>query len=475
MLNTSSKLAIKSYLGPFAITFVIFMFILIMQGFWLYIDELIGKGLGFWIIAEFLLYTSAGLVEYALPLTILLSSTMMYGNLAEHNELVAFKSTGVSFLRTTKPLVVIVLLVSITAFYFSNNISPMAQFKMQVLRADILNTKPTVAIKENQFYSQIDGLSIRVGKKHDDVIEDVTIYQYPLSGDGNKKRLVSKSPNRVEKKTILAERGKMNIDKKNGVIRLELENGEIYEEIDETAFKDVRFPYQRYKFKKTSISIPLSGFNLVRSSENEYGKYYKYFTLNQLGDEIDSTKNEINAIQKKLNTSINTRLSDTSKTTTSIANYAFNKLSKPVQKRDVKHSIEKMRSTLSLIASRKLILEGLERNLRQINIERHKKFVLSLSCILLFFIGAPMGAIVKRGGLGMPIVITVVFFILYFILTTAGQNMAVEGVLPISLSLWLSSIVLFPIAVFLTIKGNNDSKIFDKDFYLRLFKLKKVD
>lgn len=447
------------------------MFILIMQGFWLYIDELIGKGLGLMIIAEFLLYTSAGLVEYALPLTILLSSTMMYGNLAEHNELVAFKSTGISFLRTTKPLVGIVILVAVIAFYFSNNISPTAQFKMQVLRADILNTKPTVAIKENQFYSQIDGLSIRVGKKlEDNVIEDITIYQYPYSGSNNNKRVVSRSPNRVEKKTIIAERGTMNIDNRQNEIRLSLENGEIYEEIDETSFKEVKFPFQRYKFKKTDIAIPLSGFQFERSSENEYGKHYKFFTLSQLNDETDSVKAEIQELKEKFLGDLELKISDTSSVGSITSNYSFEALSPSKQKRNISNALQKTRPILSQVHSRNFMVNGFERNLRQINIEQHKKFVLSLSCILLFFIGAPMGAIVRKGGLGMPVVITVIFFILYFILTTAGQEMAVEGVLPVSLSLWLSSIVLFPIAFFLTFKANNDSKLFDKDFYLKLFK-----
>jgi lipopolysaccharide export system permease protein len=450
----------------------VFMFILMMQSFWLYLDELLGRGLEWYVILEFLIYASASLVEFALPLAILLSSTMALGNLAENNELVAIKSTGISFLRSSRSLVVVVFFISIVAFFFSNSLSPLAAFKMQVLRADILNKKPTFALKENTFYTQIDGLSIRIGSKKDNYIEDVTIYQYPLKGSENNKRLMPNSSNRSEKKSIRAKRGKMVMFEEKNLLVLQLEHGEIYEEVDETAFKQTALPFQRYKFEKTTLSIPLEGFDLQRSSKDDYAVIYKFLTLNQLNAERDSTEKKIRSIKQAFVEEIHTPLVDTLSKHLEV-DYSFTNLPKEVQKRNIVNATEQMRVKIHSISSKKIVLEANQSQLARIDVEKHRKFVLPLACIILFFIGAPMGAIVKKGGLGMPVVITVVFFLIYFIFTTIGEEMASEGALTPFVGMWLSSFILAPIAVFLTYKANNDSKLFDRDFYLKLLKLKK--
>jgi len=443
-----------------------------MQSFWLYLDELLGRGLEWYIILEFLIYASIALVEFALPLAILLSSTMTFGNLSEHNELVAIKSTGTSFLKAARPLIGVAIIISIVAFFFTNNLSPLAEFKSSVLRADILNKKPTFALSENRFYTQIDGLSIRVGKKNGEELEDITIYQYPLKGSENNKRLMPSSHTRSEKKSIRAKKGKMVIVEKKNMLVLQLEDGEIYEEVDEAAFKQAALPFQRYKFEKTTLSIPLEGFELRRSAEEEYGTIYKFLTLSQLNSEIDSVNASNNRTINNFANDLFNEFSDSTETNLT-SDYNFENLTKEDRKKNVISSIERMRSKMQRLNSRKFIIDANQTEVYKIHIEKHRKFVLSISCILLFFIGAPMGAIVRKGGLGMPVVITVIFFLIYYIFITIGEEMAIENAIPIALGMWLSSIILAPIAFFLTYKANNDSKIFDKEFYIKLLRLKK--
>jgi lipopolysaccharide export system permease protein len=448
------------------------MFVLMMQSFWLYLDELLGRGLEWYIIAEFLLYASASLVEFALPLAILLSSTMAFGNLAEHNELVAIKSTGISFLKTSRSLIGVIFIIACIAFYFGNTLSPLAAFKMQVLRSDILNKKPAFALKENTFYSQIDGISIRVEKKTDDYLENITIYQYPVSGSENNKRLSPNSPNRAEKKSIRAKRGKMILSEEKQLLILQLENGAIYEEVDETSFKQAVLPFQHTTFSKTTLSIPLEGFDLKRSTMDDYSAVYKFLSLSQLNDEGDSLKRQLTKIKRTFKEEIITVIPDSSKNKMEV-NYAFSNLPKPIQKRNIIGATENLRANIHKVSSKKLIIEGNKNQLNKVIMEQHRKFSLPLSCFILFFIGAPMGAIVKKGGLGMPVVITVVFFLIYFIFTTIGEEMASEEALSPFMGIWLSSFILTPIALFLTYKANNDSKIFDREFYLKLIKLKR--
>lgn len=466
-MKTLHKFVVKSYLGPFVFTFLISLFILLMQFLWKYIDDLVGKGLEWTIIAKLLFYVSATLIPMALPLAILLSSIMTFGNLGENYELVALKSSGLSLQRIMLPLTILSIFLSVTAFYFSNNVLPKVNLKMYRLLYDVRESKPAFKIKEGTFYSGIEGYSMRVGKKGKDgkSIEQILIYDH-TSFNGNN--------------TVLyADSGKMEMSNDKQFLIVTLYRGHRYEEVLNTRENKITHPLVRDIFKEHIINFDMTGFKLILTDEELFKNNYQMFDINQLQDSINSMR--IKSRRKK-----EEFYNQTSKNYYARIN-SFNSTVDTIIKRDSKkdflsaytpteqYSIIETASNIarSAKAYTETIARDIENNDSLIDkhlIEWHKKFTLSFACLVLFFIGAPLGAIIRKGGMGMPVVVSIVFYIFFHVISITGEKSAREGVIPPYAGMWLASAILLPIGIFLSYKASTDSSLFDIDIYVRPIK-----
>lgn len=431
-----------------------------MQFLWKYIDELVGKGLGWVIISKLMLYASATLVPLALPLALLLSSIMTFGNMAEHYELVALKSAGLSLQRIMRPLIVTAILISAAAFYFSNNVMPIANFKMYSLIYDVRQKKPALSITEGIFYQGIDGYVIRVGKKDSDgkTLRDVMIYDH-TDGIGNNKM-------------IMAERGLMVMSDDERSLILTLYKGNSYEEQLNSAQGNKK-PLMRTEFDQQIIRFDLSAFKMHRTDENLFRDNYQMLNLTQLDKAIDSIQLHIANRQKDFTHYVDPIVYSNNQTHSTkfklsnpdfIQNFDLNKRSAIISS-----ALASARNYKSFATDAAAGLEHNRRLLYRHEIEWNRKFSLSFACLILFFIGAPLGAIIRKGGLGLPVIASILFFVLYHIITISCEKMVREGVLPASQGMWISSAVLFPLGVFLTYKATTDSALFSTDAYLRIF------
>ena len=452
-------------------TFFISIFVLLMQFLWKYIDEMVGKGLEWTVIAKLLFYVSGSLVPMALPLAILLSSLMTFGNLGEHYELVAFKSAGISLKRILRPLTFVIVGLSILAFAFSNYWLPIANLKSKSLLYDIKEQKPTMDIQAGIFSNELDGLSIRVkDKKTIDGVEhlyDVLIYDHS-DGVGNRS-------------VITAEEGVLTLTKDKRYLEFRLYNGESYEE-DKDGKQKNKFGLARSKFRENVIRQDLAQFELNRTDEELFKTNYKMLNLEQLEAAIDTlSKVRSERLEEFENGLMQSYMH-------------FNSLKEKKDKKKViieepfdfdefvaalplSHKKQLMNTASNLGRNSKSRLESISKDLyertKYINrhyIQWHKKLTLPFACIILFLIGAPLGAIIRKGGLGMPIVISVVFFLLFHILSTTGEKMAKEGSLSPIEGMWMASVILLPIGVFFTLKATSDSALFKADGYVDFIK-----
>lgn len=465
-------LIIRSFIGPFIITFFVTLFIFVMQFFWLYMDELLGKGLGAWMIIQLLVYMSSTLVPVALPLSILLASIMTFGSLGENFELVAIKSSGISLVRFIKPLFVLMLFVAGGAFVFNNNVIPIANLKALSLLYDLRHSKPAFNLKEGQFNKDMKKFSIRVGEKDKDgkTIRNILIYDH-TSSYGNDK-------------LITAKEGQMLPSPDGNYLVFKLRDGWRYEEsIDNKTRKKVQ---TRMHFSKWDKVFDLSALKLNRTDESLFKNAYQMMNIKQLKEGIDSFERYKKRLPEKLGGFIGpyvTYASIEDYRDTFVNNIAA--VDKPAMVYDssflefipdslrlsvVQQAIVNVRNTKSycgVVNSDKVI-----RNASNVNflVEWHRKIVLSFACIVLFLIGAPLGAIIRKGGIGMPMVIAIVFFVFYHILTSTGEKLVKSETLPAWAGMWMASVILLPVALLLIYQARNDSKVLSKDWYLRVFR-----
>ncbi|MDP1623993.1 MAG: LptF/LptG family permease [Bacteroidales bacterium] len=459
---------LKSYLGPLVMTFFIALFILLMQFVWKYIDDLVGKGLEWYIIAKLMFYASSTFVPLALPLSILLSSLMMFGNLGEHYELVSMKAAGISLSRIMRPLIVVSICISALAFYFSNVILPLANLKFHALLFDVREKKLAFNLKEGVFYTGIEGFVIRINKKENDgnTIRDVMVYDH------------TKHLGNVSLTT--ASWGKMELSPDKRFLVFRLYEGTNYEEKVDMRNKSATHPFQRTEFSEQYQMFDLSAFQLSRTDENLFKKNYEMQNINQLSYSIDSIKAQLASDRKAYEISlINvlqfTHRSDTVMHSRNDSAKSFNPSVIFNFKAEDRYKI--METALNSAKSAKENLQYSKDNIynkRKLifkhQIVFHKKFAFSIACFLLFFIGAPLGAIIRKGGLGMPAVISTLFFILFWVISFVGEKYTAEGVVPAWQGIWYSSAVLMPIGIFLTIKATNDASLFDMDAWINFFK-----
>jgi len=466
------KLVLSSFIGPFILTFFIAQFVLLMQFLWKYLDDLIGKGLDGYVIAELLFYTSANLVPLALPLAILVSSIMTFGNLAEHFEITAAKAAGISLQKLMTPLFLTAILISGTAFVFSNNVLPYTNLRMGSLLYDIRQQKPSLAIREGIFYGGIDGYSIKVGKKDRDgkTIHNVMIYDHSL-GRGNRK-------------VVVAESGKMDATPDQKFLKVNLINGSSYEEQNKNRNGVDVHPLIRTNFKEYKISFDLSQFKLSRTNEDLFKSGQQMMNLSQLGSSIDSFQLRYVERQKE---SIGTLipyfsfLRDSLRYAKGIDKAApidyISKFPNPGDRMLYENAMEQARTLVSYLTSNSEDLESRRFQIAKYKVEWHRKLSLSIACLILFLIGAPLGAIIRKGGMGMPLVVSIAFFLVYHVTSITGEKFAKEGIISVFNGMWLSAMVLFPVGIFLIYKATHDSVIFDtevyKQFFKRIFKVKK--
>lgn len=440
-------------------TFFVTLLILVMQFLWKYVEDLVGKGLEWYVIVELLLYASASLVTMALPLAILLSSIMTFGNLGENYELVAMKSAGISLQRIMKPLIAFSILLSLVAFYFSNSIWPVANLKFKSLLYDINNTKPALEIKPSIFYDKIDNYVIRISSKSDDNewLNDVVIYDHSETMGNNN--------------VIKAEKARMSVTSDQRYMVLELFNGYQY---DEQTGRN--HPLMRSEFEKHTIRLELTGFDMNKSDESIWKSHYQMMNVAQLNTAIDSLDSVIDNRVHTFSKGLNHRLlfvSDTSSALDTVN--ADSALATPLTDLNLTQQVQVYSTATNLARANKTYTNSMkeelynrQRNLNRHYIEWHRKFTLSVACLVLFFVGAPLGAIIRKGGLGMPVVVSVLFFLVWHITSITGEKLVKQSELEPIMGMWLATAMLTPIGIFLTYKATTDSVLLDATFYKTL-------
>lgn len=470
---------LQSFLPLFLMTFFICLFIVLMQFLWRYIDDLVGKGLEISVIAELFFYAALTMVPMALPLAILLASLMTFGNLGERFELTALKAAGISLLKAMRPLIVLMVLIAIGAFFFQNNVLPVAQTKMWTLLYSMRQKSPEVEIPEGVFYDQLPGFNIYVKTKNPEsgTLYDVMIYDTSRGFDNAR--------------VLLADSGRMSMTEDQTHLFLTLHHGAQFENLREQqgGAGAGNMPYRRESFDEKRIMVAFDA-NFNRMDESGMRNQYVGKNIAELQATIDSVSARVDSIGDSyaksikeipylgldryrreyqdgelvkvpqrpvvLETPLNLDSIINAKDGTFARSYYAQALVKAKRaKQDYEYK------SFSMSDDRKTI--------RRHGIELQKKFTLSFACIIFFFIGAPLGAIIRKGGLGTPLIISVLLFIVYYIIDNTGYKMAREGRMEVWEGMWLSSAVLLPLGVFFTYKAMNDSAVFNKDAYVNFF------
>ena len=444
-----------------------------MQFVWKYIDDIMGKGVDFFVIFKLLFFTSANLIPLALPIAVLFSSIMTMGNLAESNELTSMKSSGMSLFKVMKPMLILVVFLSVGTFYFSNYVLPIANLKQRTLIYDLQSKDPTFAISEGVF-NKLNDTSIKVDKKDKETgtLHGLLIYEK----DG---------------KIVKAEQGELLKSEDEQFLMLRLSNGSMYENGKLDFNTKAKYPYRKSFFKETIVKFDMSGFSLQKSDEELFKRDYQMMNHEQLAIAIDSFATSNDSINRSFQSSLvsQTVIYDSSALADLIeltpedkANRNLNLPTKTtsifyldsLNTADMNSALtttqNKIRGKKDYITMSLQLRRMREESLSDYKTEWHRKFSLSFALIVLFFIGAPLGAIIKKGGLGAPLIFAVLFFLMYYILSITGENMIESGSMTPIIGMWMSSLILAPIGLFLTYKAANDSSLFDIDVYKRLFK-----
>ncbi len=462
-------------------TFIIVMLILLMQIVWLYVDELIGKGLDWLVIAELLFYFSASLIPQALPLSVLLASIMTFGALGESYELVAAKASGISIWKMFRPMLGIMVLISLFGFFVSNVLIPQANLKRGSLLYDVRQQKPSLAIKEGVFSQDIPGITIRVGKKDRNTqeLQDIIIYDQRQS--------------QLHPVILFAKRGNMTMSEDGRYLFLNLFQGGRYEELEKIKGYYYSQPHTTTTFNEERIAFDLNSFKFSRTDENMFKQHWEMLNVIELQFASDSLSEVRKTKHKELAGFIqpfyyfsrvrvdsnlyvtNEKRIKVSTTEPDISSHfpKVNTLS------FYGNAINSARSAKNIIEYSIIEYKELYKLQVRHKIEWHRKFILSIACLVMFFIGAPLGSIIRKGGFGLPIVVSVLFYVCYHIVSLSGEKAAKTLAWTPFQGMWLGIAVFVPIGFFITWKASNDSKLFNIDFsyfldkVIKLFKSKK--
>lgn len=447
-------------MGPFIVTLMIAMFIFEMQFIWVYLDEMMGKGLGVWIILKLLFFASARVVNMALPLAILMSSIMTMGALAENNELTAMKSSGTSLLRILRPLIFFSIGLSITAFVFANNLWPVANLKFKTILYNVMKQKPSLSLTDGVFYNGIDGIAIRSMNNNPETgeLKDVLIYDHRGGERGNRT-------------VIRAESGLMEQTSDKRYLVLTLFNGHTYDEQKEKKKKQLSYPNLHGSFEKNVLRIDLSSLAFSADNEEMMKKPEELMTIPQLDEAIDSLSHTLDTIQERNSLAIlkplHLRRKEDRLYSAEIP--LIDQLRDTDKKKAFKSALDQSRKMKESVSRQYDEFKNLKRRVSRHKIEWHRKFFLAVVCLVLFFVGAPLGAIIRKGGLGMPTLIALLIFIVYQLLTMAGENMAKDGVVEPWIGMWISTVIFLPLSFWITWKATREATLLDRDAYVRRF------
>lgn len=469
---------IRSFIGPLILTFFIVLIIFILQFLWMYVDELAGKGLDLKVLAELLFQFSLTFVPLSLPLAILLASLMTFGNLGEYLELTALKSSGVPLQRIMMPIFIFASCLAVASFLFADYILPISTRKARTLLHDIRRKRPELNIQAGTFYNGIDGFSIKITDKDPETnrLEGIYIYDH-REGIGNTA-------------VIHADSGYMTVTGDESGLILTLFNGYAYKDIEEKNVpQDKRkYPFRRDRFSEQTMVIELTGFGLSRSGMDLYRSNYAMLNTTELSFFIDS-------LSTRYRTRSETYFDEFSRTRLfTPAHYfsgdyyhygdtaaamklkdfncraAFDTLSFQDKSTSVNRALNLARDGTAFMIEKSESLMAEAKNLKRYEAERYKRYTLPIACLVFFFIGAPLGAIIRKGGLGTPAVISVLFFLFYYVITLSGEKFAKELIISVPLGMLASTIILLPLGIYLTYKATTDAAIMDAETYVLFFK-----
>lgn len=467
-MKTAYRFVLSAYVGPMFLTFFIVMFILLMQFMWMNIDMLVGKGLSISVIAELLMYASATLIPMGLPLATLLASIMTMGNLGENNELLALKAAGVSLPRIMRPLIVLMFFVSIASFFVINNLTPYSAQKMISLMTDISKQKQELKFQDGIFFNGLPDRSIRVS--HQDpktnLLTDVLIYDNSIYD---------------KMRTTVADSGYISISDDKLYLEITLFNGQIYEENRNYEWF-TKNTLSHHLFSRQDILVPISGFALQRSDMEAFGSRSETKNIMELSHDIDSLRYTQDSIVSKFSEQL-------------VKSHVFKRLSIVENLDSLPHYSNSQLLTRSVdtmnVEDRQRVFSQAKQSaldaqnyvnyevefsryasssLYRSQADYQRKISLPFSIMIFFLIGAAFGAIIRKGGLGMPIVVSVAFFVVYYVISMIGKKFLEDGVMSPFVGVWLPSFVLFPIAIFLTYKSTNDSALLNADAYVNRYK-----
>ena len=473
-MKTVYKLILKSYLGPMVATFFIVIFILMMNFVWRYIEDLVGKGLDAGVIIELIMYATVNMIQMGLPLAVLLATIMTMGNLGENYELLAMKSAGMSLMRIVRPLIAVVVLIAIASFFIINNLAPYSNKKMFSIIHDIQKQNQVLEFQDGLFFNGIDNMSIRVEHQNPEtkLLTNVLIYDNRSSA-GNMT-------------TTVADSGYIRLSDDRRYLLVTLYAGETYEYTRNSQWY-VKSSLRRHSFDRQDGKIPMKGFDFERSDANMFGGSSQTLNIVELQSTIDSLETEVNhttalAYNPLLREQIFVKDADaiappdtieidrSAKVYSKIIIDSLSRLDTRSKQRvwnAARQNAVSARNSFSFDeTTSKEALNHLYRNKN----EWHRKLALPVSILIFFLIGAPLGAIIRKGGLGVPIVISVIFFVIYYVISVSGEKLAKEGSWSSLLGMWISSIVLLPIAIYLIRQATNDSALLDVDWYIGRYK-----
>jgi lipopolysaccharide export system permease protein len=472
------RFLLKSFIGPLIFTFFIVLIILILQFLWMYVDELAGKGLDFKILSELLYHFALTFVPTALPLGILLASLMTFGNMGEFSELSALKSSGIPLQRIMAPLIVLIGIIAIISFFFSNNVLPYSTGKAKTLLWDIRRKKPDINIQAGTFYNGVPDFSIKVATKN-----QITNRLYNLIIYDHRER-------RGNYSVIVADSGYMRLSRDETGLIMTLYSGHGHTELVEKNSNPAqkKFPARIDVFKEETIVVPLTGFDLQRSEDGLFKTGPAMLNISQLTYTIDSlNKKQISKLYNGFRDFKNLRLYTVKNFR---PNYENHDPKTDSLKKALKFDISALFDSLSFVDKTSVMQKAIEslkegnqslidknemqryemRGLKKYEAEWNKKLTMSFACLVFFFIGAPLGAIIRKGGLGTPAVISIFFFVVYYIISISGQKLAEEDIIGTFAGMWAASYILLPVGIFLTYKATTDSVILNIETYLMFFK-----
>ncbi|MBU6324788.1 MAG: LptF/LptG family permease [Bacteroidetes bacterium] len=456
-------LILRAFIGPFLATFAISLFLFLIHFLWKYIDDLVGKGIDTFTLLRLIFYSMADLVPMALPLSVMISSLMTYGNLAESYELVAIRSAGVSLYRVLWPSFLVMLLFAGITFYFTNIVIPRANLEGKSLLYDLRQKKPAFNITEGVFYNQIEGYSLKVGKKEkdDETVRDIMVYEYR---QGNSQLNIVK-----------AEKGIMKLSPDKRFLYFTLFNGIRYEEMTDMRDYYRSYPHNITRFGKQQLTFDLSSLDMKITDKEAFRGDYRMMNIAELSVEVDSLEKQK---KMKLQRSMDFFMTpyfhivpDSVKPKEGLVRNAniIDNYPKAKQADIYRMALSTARGIKSIADNNKAELELLQAESVKYQAEWHKKFTLSVVIILLFLIAAPLGTIIRKGGIGLPLVIAVIMFIIYYAINIIGEKIGKEGIVPLWAGMWLSSFVLLPVGIYITLKASADSATMSLEAYQRFF------